>query len=77
MERQRRFVTKRVGTWGSFYVIGGAEGDGETLSPEQANDLIARFDHDQALFARTITSSSLATSIYTRKPSADFQHDAL
>ena len=50
MERQRLAVTKRVGLWGAVYIIGGTEADGETLPAEQADDLIARFEHEQALF---------------------------
>jgi hypothetical protein len=49
MERQRLAVTKRVGKWGSVYIIGGTEADGELLPAEQADDIIARFDHEQAL----------------------------
>ena len=82
MERQRLSVTKRVGIWGSVYVIGGTEVDGETLPLEQADDLIARFDHEQALFGRTIictpdTGSTSAAPMHTRKPHTGFQHDAL
>jgi hypothetical protein len=54
MERQRLAVTKRVGKWGSVYIIGGTEVDGETLPAEQADDLIARFEHEQALFGRAL-----------------------
>jgi hypothetical protein len=54
MERQRLAVTKRVGIWGSVYIIGGTEIDGEMLSSEQADDLIARFEHEQALFGRML-----------------------
>jgi hypothetical protein len=49
MERQRLSVTKRVGIWGTVYIIGGTETDGELLPAEAADDLIARFDHEQAL----------------------------
>jgi hypothetical protein len=49
MERERLAVTKRVGVWGTVYIIGGTEADGEILPAEAANDLIARFDHEQAL----------------------------
>ncbi len=49
MESQRLAVTKRVGIWGTVYIIGGTEADGEILPAEQADDLIARFDHEQAL----------------------------
>jgi hypothetical protein len=49
MEQQRLSVRKRVGVWGTVYIIGGTEADGELLSAEQADDLIARFDHEQAL----------------------------
>lgn len=54
MERQRLAVTKRVGLWGSVYIIGGTEVDGETLPADQADDLIARFEHEQALFGRAL-----------------------
>lgn len=54
MERQRLAVTKRVGIWGSVYIIGGTELDGETLPAEQADDIIARFEHEQALFGRAL-----------------------
>jgi hypothetical protein len=55
MEYQRLAVTKRVGKWGSVYIIGGTEVDGETLPAEQADDLIARFEHEQALFGRALS----------------------
>jgi hypothetical protein len=54
MERQHLSVTKRVGIWGSVYIIGGTEVDGETLPAEQADDIIARFEHEQALFGRAL-----------------------
>ena len=54
MECQRLSVTKRVGIWGSVYIIGGTEVDGETLPTEQADDIIARFEHEQALFGRAL-----------------------
>ena len=57
MEHQRRSVTKRVGTWGSVYIIGGSEADGELLPAEQADDLIARFEHEQMLFGRALNCS--------------------
>jgi hypothetical protein len=53
MERQRLSVRKRAGIWGSVYIIGGTEADGELLSAEQADELIARFDHEQSLFGTT------------------------
>jgi hypothetical protein len=55
MERERLAVSKRVGTWGTVYIIGGTEADGEILPAEQADDLIARFDHEQALLGGGIT----------------------
>jgi hypothetical protein len=61
MERQRLSVTKRVGTWGTVYIIGGTEADGETLPSDQADDLIARFDHEQALLGGGV-SRATATS---------------
>lgn len=52
MERARIAVTKCVASWGLVvYRIGGTECDGETLSVEQANDLIERFNFEQSLFA--------------------------
>jgi hypothetical protein len=39
------------------YIIGGTEQDGEPLSAEQADDLIARFEHEQALFGRTLSQA--------------------
>ena len=69
MERQRLAVTKRVGIWGSVYIIGGTELDGETLPAEQADDLIARFEHEQALFGRVLScaievGSAAATPVH-------------
>jgi hypothetical protein len=55
MERKTLAVTKRVGTWGSVYIIGGTEADGEILPSEQADDLIARFEHEQALLAESVS----------------------
>jgi hypothetical protein len=64
MERQRQSVAKRAGAWGLVYIIGGTEADGEILPAEQADDLIARFDHEQALFGCridfTIAGASMA-----------------
>src|SRR5260221_619135 len=82
MERQRLLVTKRVGKWGSVYVIGGTEVDGETLPAEQADDIIARFEHEQALFGRALNGSldigsASAAPTHTRKPIAGFQADGL
>ena len=58
MERQRLSVTKRVGIWGSVYIIGGTVVDGETLPAEQADDIIARFEHEQALFGRALNRTA-------------------
>jgi hypothetical protein len=82
MERQRLSVTKRVGIWGSVYIIGGTEVDGETLPAEQADDIIARFEHEQALFGRALNrvadnGSAAAGHTHTRKLAAGFQLDAL
>ena len=63
MECQRLAVTKRAGIWGSVYVIGGTEVDGEMLPSEQADDLIARFEHEQALFGRILNASNTAYGI--------------
>jgi hypothetical protein len=73
MERQRLAVTKRVGIWGSVYIIGGTEVDGETLPAEQADDLIARFEHEQALFGRALiraveVGGSVAAPMHSRNP---------
>lgn len=66
MERQRLSVAKRAGAWGLVYIIGGTEADGEILPAEQADDLIARFDYEQALFSGglgcAVTSAALATA---------------
>jgi len=59
MERQRLAVSKRVGAWGTVYIIGGTDADGEMLPTEQADDLIARFDHEQALFGTAAMPSLL------------------
>lgn len=72
MECQRRSVTKRVGIWGSVYIIGGTEINGETLPLEQADDLITRFEHDQALFARTMNTRVSTVPLHTGNPHADF-----
>jgi len=82
MERQRLAVTKRVGIWGSVYIIGGTEVDGETLPAEQADDIIARFEHEQALFGRALhraaeVASGAAASTHTRASAAGFQADGL
>jgi len=82
MERQRLSVTKRVGMWGSVYIIGGTEIDGETLPAEQADDIIARFEHEQALFGRALNcslniGSASAAPTHTRKPIAGFQADGV
>jgi hypothetical protein len=65
MERQRLAVTKRAGAWGIVYIIGGTEADGDLLPTEQADDLIARFDHEQSLFGAprgdTVRLGSTAT----------------
>jgi hypothetical protein len=58
MERQRLSVTKRVGIWGTVYIIGGTEADGETLPSDQADDLIARFDHEQALLGGGVSRTT-------------------
>jgi hypothetical protein len=62
MERKRLSVTKRVGAWGSIYIIGGTEADGEVLPDEQADDLIARFDHEQGLFTSCMCCATDAGS---------------
>jgi hypothetical protein len=81
MERQRLSVRKRVGIWGSVYIIGGTEDDGELLPAEAANDLIARFDYEQALFgsARGATvslGSAAAVPTHGTKSRISFQHSA-
>jgi hypothetical protein len=50
MEREQLVVTKRVEAWGLVYIIGGTAAEGDVLPTEQADDLVARFDHEQALF---------------------------
>jgi hypothetical protein len=62
MERQRLSVAKREGSWGLVYIIGGTEADGEILPAEQADDLIARFDHEQALFGSGVDWTNVSTS---------------
>ena len=79
MERQRLSVRKRVGIWGSVYIIGGTEADGELLSAEQADELIARFDHEQSLFGtgkgdRVSLGRTVALPTHGIKPRTDFQH---
>lgn len=54
MERRRLSVAKRAGAWGLVYIIGGTEADGEMLPVEQADDLIARFEYEQALFGNDV-----------------------
>ena len=80
MERQRLPVRKRVGIWGSVYIIGGTEADGELLPAEQADELIARFDHEQSLFGTgkgdTVSfGSTMAVPTHAIKPRTDFQHN--
>ena len=58
MELQRLSVRKRVGIWGSVYIIGGTEADGELLPVEQADELIARFDHEQALLGGGVSRTT-------------------
>ena len=82
MECQRLSVTKRVGIWGSVYIIGGTDVDGETLPAEQADDIIARFEHEQALFGRALNrsldvGSAPAATMHTRKPAAGLKPDAV
>ena len=82
MECQRLSVTKRVGIWGSVYIIGGTEVDGETLPAEQADDIIARFEHEQALFGRALNrsldvGSAPAATMHTRKPATGLKSDAV
>jgi hypothetical protein len=62
MERQRQPVAKRAGAWGLVYIIGGTEADGELLPADQADDLIARFDYEQALFGGGVGSSVASAS---------------
>jgi len=81
MERQRLSVRKRVGIWGSVYIIGGTEADGELLPAEQADELIARFDHEQSLFGstkgETIPMGSASTApTHSIKSRTGFQHSA-
>lgn len=78
METQRLSVRKRVGIWGSVYIIGGTEADGELLSAEQADELIARFDHEQSLFGTgrgdTVSLRSASTvPTHSIKARAGFQ----
>ncbi len=80
MERQRLSVRKRAGIWGSVYIIGGTEADGELLSAEQADELIARFDHEQSLFGTrkgdTVSlGSTAAMPTHGTKSRIGFQHD--
>lgn len=80
MERQRLSVRKRVGIWGSVYIIGGTEADGELLPAEQADELIARFDHEQSLFGSrkgdTVSlGAKMAVPTHTIKSRTDFQHN--
>ena len=82
MERQRISVTKRVGKWGSVYIIGGTAVDGEMLPAEQADDLIARFDHEQALFGRTLnrttdSGSASAACMHTSNLITELQTDGV
>jgi hypothetical protein len=63
MERQRLVVTKRASIWGMVYIIGGTEEDGEALPVEQADELIARFDHEQHLLAGSAQSIARSTQI--------------
>ena len=82
MQRQRLAVTKRVGTWGSIYIIGGTEADGETLPAEQADDIIARFEHEQALFGGALNcslelGSAPAALTHARKSAVGFQADGV
>ena len=51
MQHTQRSVTRYITRWGSVYRIGGADADGEILPPEQADDLIARFNFEQSLFS--------------------------
>jgi hypothetical protein len=80
MERQRLSVRKRVGIWGSVYIIGGTEADGELLPAEQADELIARFDHEQSLFGTgkgdTVSlGTKVAVPTHAIKSRTDFQHN--
>jgi hypothetical protein len=81
MERQRLLVRKRVGIWGSVYIIGGTEADGELLPAEQADELIARFNHEQSLFGTgkgdTVSrGSAAAVPMHGTKSHTGFQHDS-
>ena len=65
-----------------MYIIGGTEVDGETLPAEQADDIIARFEHEQALFGRALNRSldlggAPAATMPTRKPAAGLKPDAV
>lgn len=81
MERRRLAVRKRVEVWGSVYIIGGTEEDGELLPAEQADDLITRFDHEQSLFGSAKSEAitmrkAAAIPSYGIKPRPGFQRGA-
>ena len=59
MERTRLVVIKHVGAWGVIYKIGGTEVDGEPLSIEQAEDLLARFEYEQSFLTQELCRKSM------------------